>query len=138
MSLVYRDKILDKKKYMHPSYVLDTEGPCYKMLRYSGFTKEGKKVSVFEWTEEQALAMYEWYVQGYAECKIVTEFGDGLPKYEWQDIISKSHYESSMGEISEMTITDAWRAEQDRIELELQEDREAKDIPDPPSDEDIE
>jgi len=106
MPIEYRDKELNKTGALHPAVSVNTNSPYYKMIRYG---KDGE--SIFKWTRQEALVMYEWYINQYKPSEIVDEFGNIIFQTEWSQIIRDSHYELGDGSSSDNTIAEEWAEE---------------------------
>ena len=86
--MIYRDLSVEEQlKDLHPAIQLDKESPCFAMRRSA---IDGK--SVFHFNEEQARAIYKWYVTDYHYGDVVDEFGDKIPSYDFKEILKKSYY----------------------------------------------
>lgn len=120
MPLIYYDKAVENKlKALHPALMLDKEGDCYRMVREM---KDGKPT--FRWTEEQALRIALWYIEGYNSCSVVDEFEESISRYEFQRILEKSYYLDPDGQPSECTIKELYNAH--LMEEKMREAEEAE------------
>ena len=122
MPITYYDKLVrDPGHKVHPALAINTMSPYYRMERFGGLinslTGEVTTVSTFRWTKDQAIVMYDWYVQDYNSSDIVDEFGEDVDRYKWTRMIKKAHYLDEFSDVSELTIQQMYEAE---VEAELE------------------
>lgn len=103
----------------HPAWALDKTHACYKITR-----SYVAKKSMFHWTREEALKMYEWLIENYNANSIVDEFDEPVQRYEFEEILKKSYYEETKGKPSAETIQEIYDAYQVQKRLQEAADKE--------------
>ena len=112
MPLVYWDQEVTKPTGKHPGIKADMKCPTVRMVREA---IDGK--STFHFTEQQALDLANYYLEGWATITIKDEFGAQVWDSDWKEMLGGSHYLEGKNKISEQTIQERWDAK--KMEKEL-------------------